>query len=413
MTGRGRIYRQLGVEPIINGSSTLTILGGSLMPAEVLDAMREAADSFVDLTELQRNVGSQIAELTHNEAAFVSSGASAGLVLASIVCMLRNDPTGIWTQGQDAAGLPREFLIQALHRNPYDPALELAGGRLREFGTREGTTAAQLESAITDQTAAVVFAPNWPIANWPVGADHFHLAERALPLERVAEIAHARGIPVVVDAASQLPPRDNLWKLTAAGADMAVFSGGKSLHGPASSGLILGKRAFIDRCAANSAPLHRVGRPFKVGKEEMVGLLYAVRRYMTQDLDADLERCENIVEHLIEWGNARDDVVVIRDPIGPDGHPIPRAHVTLRADLVPVRDEILRRLRSGRPRIELSASRSDGLWINPHLLEPGEERQISTALGSVLDDLSGHRGHPSGANPGDGVNGAIGVRASS
>jgi L-seryl-tRNA(Ser) seleniumtransferase len=74
MTG----YRSLGIRPIINAYATLTRLGVSLMPPEVLQAMHEAAGCFVDLPELQRRVGERLAELTHNEAAYVSSGAAAG-----------------------------------------------------------------------------------------------------------------------------------------------------------------------------------------------------------------------------------------------------------------------------------------------------------------------------------------------
>src|SRR5258705_7683446 len=91
----GAIYRRLGVEPIVNGRSTFTILGGSMMPPEVLEAMRQAAASFVDLIELQEAVGRRLAELTRNEAAFVSGGAAAGLFLSAAVCMARGRDDGV------------------------------------------------------------------------------------------------------------------------------------------------------------------------------------------------------------------------------------------------------------------------------------------------------------------------------
>jgi D-glucosaminate-6-phosphate ammonia-lyase len=382
----GAIYRELGVEPIINGNATLTMLGGSLMPPEVLSAMREAAECFVDLVELQGEVGRQIAALTRNEAAFVCPGAAAGLVLASIACMTRKLGRQL-VDLHDLEDAPREFVLQSLHRNPYDPALELAGGKIVEIGSRAGTSFQDLDEALSEQTAAVVFVPNWPITNWPVGTDDSHLVERALPFKDVVELAHSREVPVIVDAAAQLPARENLWRFTAEGADLVIFSGGKGLRGPASSGLILGRRDLIDRIAANSAPLHGIGRPLKVGKEEMIGLLYAVQWYLNQDQDAVQRRWEAVVQHLVDWGNGRDDVTVVRDAVGPDGQPIPRAHIRLAGALATKRDEILARLRAGTPRIALAAARRDGIWVNPQLLQVGEEQQISAAVGRVLEEL--------------------------
>ncbi|HEY1296735.1 MAG TPA: L-seryl-tRNA selenium transferase, partial [Chloroflexota bacterium] len=71
-------YTDLGVRPVINAAATLTRLGGSRMPPEVVEAMRSGAAAFVDMVELQRRVGGRIAELTGNEACYVSSGAAAG-----------------------------------------------------------------------------------------------------------------------------------------------------------------------------------------------------------------------------------------------------------------------------------------------------------------------------------------------
>ena len=144
---RGAIYRRIGVEPIINGATTMTYLGGSLMPPEVVEAMRQASECFVDLYELQDAVGRRIAELTRNEAAFVAGGAAAGLFLSAVVCMARDTDDGV-LRPDELDGLPRDFLIQRGHRIPYDPAIELAGGRLVEIGSAAGTTEAELDGAI-------------------------------------------------------------------------------------------------------------------------------------------------------------------------------------------------------------------------------------------------------------------------
>ena len=373
---RGAIYRRIGVEPIVNGTTTMTYLGGSLMPPEVVEAMRQASECFVDLYELQAAVGRRIAELTRNEAAFVSGGAAAGLVLSAVACMAPDLIDGV-RRPVDLEGRPREFLIQRAHRIPYDPAIELAGGRLVEIGSPGGTSEADLEGAIGPGTAGVLYV---------AGA---HLADGALPLEAVVRVARSRDIPVIVDAAAQLPPVDNLWAFTAAGADLALFSGGKALGGPASTGLVLGRARYIDRIAANAAPKQRIGRPMKVGKEDLVGILAAVEWYLAQDHDAITRRYEAMVEHVVAWASDRADVSAVREPLGQAGQPTPRALLTLAPNLAPRRDEILASLRAEPPRVELLPAGDDGFYLAPETLIPGEEVVLTRRLAEVLQACSG------------------------
>ena len=376
---RGAIYRRLGVEPIINGRSTFTILGGSLMPPIVLDAMREAAECFVDLVELQVAVGRRLAELTRNEAAYVSGGAAAGLFLTAAAAMTREITDGV-LRIEDLPSLPNEFLIHRAHRIPYDLAIKLAGGSLTEFGGLDRTGRADLEAVITPRTAAVLYV------------DKAHLAEQVLPLATVVEIARPLGVPVVVDAAAQLPPVENLWRYTAAGADVALFSGGKGLCGPASTALIVGRADFVGRLGANAAPLQRLGRPMKVGKEDLIGLLTAVEWYLGRDHAAEAERFERIVEAFVDWGRGRDDVDVARVPFGEAGQPTPRAWIRLRGGDAVRRDALLADLRARPPRIDLLADdEGTGFYVAPETLIEGEER-------TIIDRLSGLLAEP---HPGD------------
>jgi uncharacterized pyridoxal phosphate-dependent enzyme len=369
----GAIYRRLGVEPIINGRSTFTILGGSLIAPEVLEAMREAAECFVDLTELQEAVGRRLAELTRNEAAFVSGGAAAGLFLSAAVCITRDTDDGI-LRLEDVSRLPREFIIHRAHRVPYLMAMELAGGWLREIGTVEATDERDLADAIGDQTAAVLYVPK------------AYLAPAVLPLETVVRIAHARGVPVIVDAAAQLPPVENLWRFTAAGADLALFSGGKALCGPASSGLIVGRKELIERLARNAAPLQRLGRPMKAGKEDIIGLLAAVEWYLAQDHDALARRYEDQVKHIVRWASGRTDVIATRDPTGEAGQPTPRAWIRLEGATTADRDRFLAALRATPPRIDLLPDDAIGFYVAPETLRRGEERLVTEKLDRLLDD---------------------------
>ena len=151
-----RTYQQLGLRRVINGAATLTRLGGSLMPPEVLDAMRDAAGSFVIYDDLQRAVGRRLAELTSNEAAYVSSGAAAGLAVATAACVAGTDREKL-SRLPDTTGMKNEVIVHRSQRNGYDHAIRQIGVTLVEIGDAESTTAGELEAAITERTAAVFY----------------------------------------------------------------------------------------------------------------------------------------------------------------------------------------------------------------------------------------------------------------
>ena len=150
------IYDQLGVKKVINGAATLTRLGGSIMPPEVLEAMAEAARHFVDIDDLQAKVGQKIAEWTHNEAAYVSCGAAAGLVLTTAACIAGTDE-GARARLPYTEGMANEVIVHKQNRVGYDFAVRQAGATLVEIGDASGTTADELEAAITDKTAAILY----------------------------------------------------------------------------------------------------------------------------------------------------------------------------------------------------------------------------------------------------------------
>ncbi|HEX5823893.1 MAG TPA: aminotransferase class V-fold PLP-dependent enzyme [Candidatus Limnocylindrales bacterium] len=370
---RGEIYRRLGVEPIINANATETILGGSLLRPEVVDAMAQAADSFVDLVELEGRVGERLASLTRNEAAFVCGGAASGLFLTAVACMTRGVEDGI-LRFEDLPALPREFVVHPGHLVPYVSAIQLAGGHLIEVGSTDGTSQGALEDAITDRTAGILVI---------AGA---HLDAGTLPLATVIATAHARGIPVIVDAAAQIPPVSSLWEFSAAGADFTILSGGKGLRGPANTGLIVGPGPGIRRCAANAAPLDRVGRPMKVGKEDLIGILTAVETALADDEAATIDGYERIVRHVIDWGGGRPDVDVIREVPSEAGQPMPRARVTLHGAIAARRDEVIADLRAGRPRVSVRPAGADGIYVNPQTLLDGEVEIVCRRLAEILDE---------------------------
>ena len=276
------IYEQLDIPKVINAAATLTKLGGSLMPPPVIEAMASAAGQFTDLFELQLKAGQRIAELTRNEAAFITSGAAGGIAMSVASCVAGTDPDLQQNFPYLDQATKREVIVYKGQRNGYDYAARQTGVRLVEITPDSD----DLEMSINEKTACVLFF---------AGA---HFADAALPLEEVIAISHTMGAPVIVDAAAQIPPISNLWHFTTElGADAAIFSGGKGLRGPQSSGIVVGKKAIIDGIRPNSAPNQSVGRPMKVGKEEMAGLVAAIEWSLAQDEPATLKNYEETVRY--------------------------------------------------------------------------------------------------------------------
>lgn len=352
------IYRRLGITPVINCATTYTRLGGSIMAPEVARAMAEAAPAFVDVHELQVAVGRRLAELTGNEAAYVSNGAAAGIAIATAAAVCGDDPALMARLPRRLEGMRDQVVVHRTQRLWYDVAVRQVGVELVEIGHSYETEPWELDDAITDRTAAVVYFAG------------SHLNRNTLSLPYVVERAHARGVPVIVDAAAQLPPASNLRHFTrGCGADVAVFSGGKNIGGPQNSGLAVGTAEMIRLMRLNGPPNQRLTRTMKVAKETMVGLLAAVERYVALDHQAVAAGWDAVVD---DWVSAWADLPcrVLRSATNEAGEPIPR--VLLELDTAVARDELTAALRAGTPPIEVVREGERGIALSPHLLQPGE-----------------------------------------
>jgi L-seryl-tRNA(Ser) seleniumtransferase len=314
------VYRTLGVRTVINAAGTLTRLGGSRMAPEVLAAMAEASRSFVRIEDLQEAAGREIGAATGAESGYVTSGAAAGLLLGTAACVAGLDLQKMERLPDTSApGTKREVVVHRAHRNSYDHAVRAVGVALVEVGhfghpTPFPTRTYELESALNEQTALVL---------WPVMGDPDTAPARlgVLPLEETVRVAHRRGVPVLVDAAAALPPASNLRRFVEAGADLVAFSGGKALGGPQASGILAGRAHLIRSVALQhqdmdvhpgtwtwrhliaeghlpGPPLQGIGRACKVGREEIVGLLTALRRYLERDHAADQARWRQLAQRM-------------------------------------------------------------------------------------------------------------------
>jgi L-seryl-tRNA(Ser) seleniumtransferase len=364
------IYQDLGIKPIINASATLTRLGGSRMPGEVLEAMHAAAGSFIDLPLFQTKVGDRIAELSHNDAAFVSSGAAAGIVLAVATLMAApNEPDPM--AYPMLKGITRnEVIVFASQRNGYDFAILQTGASIVACDD----TLEAFESAITGRTACLV---------WFAGA----LAVKSPPIEDVIAIARKHHIPVLVDAAAQIPPVSSFWHYTKVlGCEGVVFSGGKGIRGPQAAGLVLGTRELIAGCRRLSSPTQGIGRPMKVGKEELAGMLAAVQYTLDQDEEAILEGYESIVQNWMKDLAGIAGVTMERGFPSEAGQPHARAIVHLDAGFRKTRDQVVDELKTGDVWIEVAApvDEPNAIALNPQTLTSEEADIVAARLRQVL-----------------------------
>lgn len=363
------VYSELGVKRIINCATTYTRLGGSIMAPEVAQAMADASRAFVDIATLVEAVGVRLAKLTHNQAAYVSNGAAAGLSLATAAAITGEDPALGARLPNDLEGMKSEVVVHRQHRIWYDQAVRNTGAKLIEIGHSYETQSWELDAAINERTAAVLYLAGG------------HLKGNTLSLEYVIERAHARGVKVIVDAAAQVPPVTNLWHFTRdLGADVAIFSGGKNLRGPQNSGLIVGTSEMISAIRFNGPPNQRFGRSLKVGKEAMVGLLKAVERYVALDHSALHDEWNAIVDRwLSAWSPAG---IVCSEALNEAGEPIPRVVMELGSRAR--RDSVVHDLRSREPAIDVVLSGDTSIAFSPHLLQVGEAKIVESSVIEML-----------------------------
>ena len=366
-------YQRLGVKPIINAAGSVTKYGGTKTRPEVLEVMAGAARIMVNVEELNRKAGEEIARLTGAEAGFVSSGAAGGLVLQAAACIAGRDPVKM-RQLPDTTGMKNEIIIQNMHRFPYEQAYRAAGAKLVEIGDSRYAHPWELEGAIHENTAAVAFLCA-PLTN-----------RRAISLPQVCEIAHSRGVPVIVDAASMLPPRENLKKYLAEGADMVAFSGGKGIRGPQSTGILCGRADLIEAAAAHANPAQMLGRPMKVAKEEVVGLVTALTMFLEEDEEAEMLAYRTLAERVVD---ALSEVPGLKITLEHDDYDYLIPHALLRFGpdwRGPSRNEIARAMEEGEPAIYLhQLGQPDELAVDPLNLT---EEETSTVVRRLREELS-------------------------
>jgi D-glucosaminate-6-phosphate ammonia-lyase len=397
------VYERLGVRTVINASGTLTRLGGSRMAPAVLEAMAEASRSYVRIEDLQEGAGRVIAEVTGAESGYVTSGAASGLLLGTAACVAGLDlhVMELLPYIQGVAGIKNEVVVHRIHRNSYDHAVRTVGVKMVEVGRMGHPSpgpmrAYELESAINERTAMVF----WPLMGGPEGS--------ALSLEETARIAHQHGVPVLVDAAAALPPASNLRAFISQGADLVCFSGGKAIGGPQASGILAGRadlirsvalqhqdmdvhpetwtwRKLIEDGEIAGPPLQGIGRPCKVGREEVVGLLTALRLYLERDHAAEQRVWQKLAQRMAEGLSGVRGLEAIYNDGASSGRPTVGLKLDERA-LGKSAIEVVNELGDGDPIIAVQQGGADQgrMTLGTMCLAEGEEELVIRRLKEVL-----------------------------
>ncbi len=370
------VYEALGVRHVINATGTVTVLGGSLMPPEVVAAWAGAARHFVNLFDLQDKVGQRIAKLVGVEAALVTTGAAGAMQLATAAAVTRGDARLI-KRLPDTAGMRNEVVLQKAHHSCYDNQLTAVGARLVEV-----ETAADVRRSVGERTALLFF---------------MNVAEAEGRIKRAewVELALRYKVPSLLDAAADVPPVGHLSEYNRSGFDLVAFSGGKALRGPNDTGLLLGRKELIEAAKRNTNPhCGTVGRALKVGKEDMVALLAAVERYVRTDHQAEWREWERRLGVIEE---ALKGVPTLRCErvVPPIANHVPHLLLTWdekRSKLTPAR--LSRELAAGDPPIQLgrvAGTGDKGALVSVFTLQEGEERIVADRLKAILTKALGTR----------------------
>jgi len=371
--------RLLGVRPHIGAHEHITTMGGSRMPPEVLEAMVEANEYFVDMHELIEAAGARVAELMGAEAAIITSGGSASLLLGSAACLTGTDMDRIRAL-PDVTWNRRVCLIQEAHRFSYDHAYKAAGMTRVYVESREDFLG-RIDDTVAMMPAISAVERGFPIAPPRSPRRSNPTPDSVIQPEEMIRIGKEHGVPVMVDMASDLPPWENVHRFIDLGADLVVISGGKGILGPQSTGILAGRADLIEAARMQNAPNDFIGRGFKVGKEEIIALVVALERAVTMDQDAETARWNDRARWVAEQ---LQDIpgVDARFEMNNGGY----ADVDLSWDesVIPIAArELKRRLKQGSPSIVY-----DGSTVRTRQLRPGEEQLVAQRLREVLSEAA-------------------------
>jgi uncharacterized pyridoxal phosphate-dependent enzyme len=356
------LFKELGIRTFINAAGTYTAMSGCLMQEEVVDAIRSTSLEFAMIDEVQDKVGEKIAQLCHAEAATVTAGCWSALVLGTAGVLTGRDMKKI-AQLPRLDGIKSEVLAQKNHNIGYVHALTNTGVKIIEVETAD-----DVDKAVNEKTAMMWFlnyaGPDGKISD----------------KEWVA-LGKKHNIPTMIDMAADATPVENMWKFNEMGFDLVCVSGGKSIRGPQSAGILMGKKDLIAAARLNAPPRgDNIGRGMKVNKEEILGMYVALDKFINQDHAKQWKIWEDRIAAM-ESAARKVNGVTTTVTIPPVANRTPTLTISWDINKVKVtRNEFQNRLRKGEPSIEVMGGKDNSIVITSWNLQPGQEKVVARRL---------------------------------
>ncbi|MGC3944896.1 MAG: aminotransferase class V-fold PLP-dependent enzyme [Chryseolinea sp.] len=365
-------FKELGIRTFINAAGTYTAMTASLMPPEVIEAIRVSGQRFAMLDDVQDKVGAQLARICKAEAAMVTAGCWSALVLGMAGILTgTDDKKAAKLPFLEGSGMKSEVIVQKSHANGYHNALTNTGVKIVMIETRE-----ELRKAVNEKTACLWFLNR----EAPVGQ---------IKHEEWLSLAKEFGIPTMIDIAADVPPVENLWKFNEMGFDLVCISGGKALQGPQSAGILMGKKDLIAGARLNAPPRAGIARGHKVNKEEIIGMYAAIERYVKMDHEREWKEWERKIS-AIDTNVKKVKGVKTMIDIPPVANHTPSLKITWDPTVTTLTgDELGKRMREGSPSIEVvSWEEKESVRLTVFMLKAGEEEIVGRRLREELTKAS-------------------------
>ena len=366
-TDTDNLFTQIGVRPILNARGTFTIISGSRSLPQVKQAMFEASHYYVHLDELMDAVGKELGQLTGAEWGIATTGCEAAIAVATVACIAGTDPEKSqalpYIKGRDQVIIPKHS------RNPYDFGVRMTGVELVEVDSAE-----ELRSKLSSRTAMIYILSSPAAETGP------------LSIPSICAIAKEKNVPVFVDAAAEEPLVPNIH--IQHGATLVGYSGGKCMRGPQSSGMLIGQKDLCRAAFFQAAPHHNYGRAYKCSKEEVMGLLAAVRQWYKRDHTAEQQMWLSWLKNI--EARVKDLPSVTTEYLQPEdlSNKAPRLRIHWDAAQLKITGtELVARLDAGTPRILVDGgmgvrpnNMASAITIMPYMMDPGEDSIVADAI---------------------------------
>lgn len=361
-------YKKYNLKEVINASGKMTALGVSKYSDETVSAQKFAGQHFFVMDELIRSTGKFIADLIGTEDAHIVSAASSGIAQTVAGIIGQGNHYHAYHPYSDKIK-KREIILPKGHNVDYGTPVEImvqtGGGKVVEAGYANMCHKDHIEMMITEETAAILYIKS-----------HHTVQKSMLSLEDAIEVAHRNNLPLILDAAAE----QDLFKYSAAGADLIIYSGAKAFEGT-SSGLVIGKAPFVEWTRLQSKG---IGRAMKIGKENILGLTTAIENY----IKTGAELGESMKERLAPFVGNLNEIEYISSSVVQDGagRDIFRAKVVIEKESPLNAVKVIEQLKIGNPAIYSRDYQANNgiIEFDIRAVNEKEMNQIVTRLREIL-----------------------------